>query len=135
MKRITAAISAIHVKHIFTLLSLVSVIICWQAEAVDLSKEFTIDFEKTFSIDSYNGYDTINWVNKDCTAYSPEGYPLMPVKRVRIAVPKGLEFAGIELTSTNTELLKGSYKLYPSQPAVPSYLRAGGCQKGTVTCV
>ena len=68
-------------------------------------------------------YDAVKMAGCDVTRNV--GEPQLPVKLVHVALPAGAEVDRVEVLSTDSEELEGTYRIYPVQPPRP-YGEPGG---------
>lgn len=77
-------------------------------------------FKKTLNFDKGNlifsqeaGYDVI--MMKDGQVTDKVGTPQLPVKEINISIPSGAKVISVTVNSTESEIITGKYKIYPSQ--------------------
>ena len=78
-------------------------------------ERFILEFhENDLEFSVLNGYDLISM--EGCDYLTDDGKPQLPVKEIRIAVPDDIQIEAVCLEHLDTELIPGTYTLYPSQP-------------------
>lgn len=87
--------------------------ICFSPDDIYLEERFGFDFVSI----------------KDCSYMSEIGKPLLPVKRLRVAVPAGLRATNVRVISTSLQLLPGTYTILPAQQP----LRLGTSQETIIS--
>jgi hypothetical protein len=65
-----------------------------------------------------NGYDLIGL--EGCGFTAEIGAPLLPVKSVQVSIPAGVVVTGVEVVTSEYQVLPGRYNLYPAQPPRPT---------------
>jgi hypothetical protein len=80
--------------------------------------QYTISFsEGDFSFDKLKGYDLVTM--KEGSYLSEIGQPMMPVKRVMIALPNGMKATNIRILTIQKQPIQGIYTIYPAQKPLP----------------
>lgn len=64
-----------------------------------------------------SSYDWIRF--DDCSFLQPAGWPMIPAKIIRLAVPEGQEAIGIRTVVKSEQVLEGTFRLHPTQKATP----------------
>jgi len=80
----------------------------------DVLKE-SLSFSKSdLNFSKLNGYDRV--ILADCDLTAKVGEPQLPVCLVNLVIPDGARVEEVEILTTESEELPGSYLLYPIQP-------------------
>jgi len=75
---------------------------------------YTFDFSKeNLSFDTIQGYDLVTM--KGCSYLTEYGKPLLPAKRILIALPDTMKATDIQILSIQKQSLPGLYTIYPAQ--------------------
>ncbi len=82
-----------------------------------MEKEVNFDISD-LSFTKIEGYDFVNL--KGCISSTVElGAPCLPKASVSLLIPQGAEITDVEIISLETEEIKGTYDIYPTQPSQP----------------
>ncbi|DAC71631.1 MAG TPA: hypothetical protein DSN98_09395, partial [Thermoplasmata archaeon] len=80
--------------------------------------QYTINFSKDdLSIDKFLGYDLVSM--KDCSYLTDVGKPLLPAKRIMVALPTGMKVTNVQILSTREQPIPGIYTIFPRQKPLP----------------
>jgi hypothetical protein len=64
-------------------------------------------------IDQIGGYDRVTLAEGHMVCQP--GQPMLPARRIHVALPRGAQAAGIEVRSLNSSRIPGSYRIFPGQ--------------------
>lgn len=78
--------------------------------------EFSYEYQ-TPQIFNQSGYDRI--LLPELSALTKPGYPELPVQPVQLLLPAGHEIASIRVSTNRTELMEGSFNIFPGQRPYP----------------
>lgn len=79
--------------------------------------EYSVQFSMNeLSFDRVMDYDIVRL--KDRSYISDEGYPMLPSKRVRIALPEGIAVESVRAVNIKNEEISGEFNIFPAQHPV-----------------
>ncbi|UCD14337.1 MAG: hypothetical protein JSW60_02680 [Thermoplasmatales archaeon] len=86
----------------------------------DFAVKYTVTFsEEEFHFDKTMGYDIVKY--KDNGQLCEIGKPMLPIKNIMLALPKGMKATNIKIINMNEKEMPGTYKIIPAQPPKTSY--------------
>jgi hypothetical protein len=87
------------------------------APAAAASLQVRLEFsESELSFDRVEGYDLVALT--DGSLLSDVARPALPVRQVRVALPRGASIAGLSVTDARTIDLPGAFMILPAQPPI-----------------
>ncbi|MBN1861604.1 MAG: hypothetical protein JW840_09115 [Candidatus Thermoplasmatota archaeon] len=87
-------------------------------QKITFQKTLTVSFsENDFLFFFKEGYNPIYLSEGKST--TEIGKPMLPIKNIRIALPSGMKATTIHIDEIKEQTLKGTYLVYPAQPASP----------------
>ena len=78
----------------------------------------TVSFsEKDLSFQTVNGFTAVSLQN--CTELHDPGKPQLPVRHLRVALPRDMIVTGVQIIDEQRVTIAGAYTVYPAQPPLP----------------
>ncbi len=86
---------------------------------------FSAEFAREdFAFRTLKGYEVVELRDGGCT--SEVGKPMLPVANLTVALPVGMEAGSVKILSVSKEEIPGRYRIFPSQPVLPTSARVDG---------
>jgi hypothetical protein len=90
-----------------------------QGSGEEMEFRYSLEFNpEDFVFRTLKGYDVVEL--RDGGFTSEVGKPMLPIANLTVALPEGMEATGIKILNVREEEIPGTYKIYPTQPALPT---------------